>query len=413
MLFQKKHIFMFIFILLFVPMIFCLPADANKKIDGINNPMYPPRAGEFYPTSPQKFPDKVENPYANARTIPFTGGALEIFLQTDMVTQIQFPSAPLLVNIGKAEGFAVEVVPEFHSLFVKPLAKVEMTNLIVTTERGVYTFMLKENPWKPFDMRVVVTDPYRNVQPDDTRTLLWMAYYGVRPPEFQFHAMEIRNLNASQYIYDPVTKMGSKVTMQRAVALPKNNKSVYWVEFMNVVPPEIKMASHEASFMVDERSVWTQYLAEVAVPGTQSTGIPMLSRGDKVDMFLICETGIIPTQFRMRYMMQGSPKNLPVEVIFAMNTTGKNAAVAGPGAGAGSSTQVLPASESVDERLRRLYEQQLKKTDIPTYEEHTEAGKNKQPASPSTVTPPSQTKPTGPATPGKPGGKDNIFFIEP
>lgn len=390
---------------------------AVKKTDGVSGPTYPPQSGEFYPTAPKNFPQKMTNPYAAARTVPFSGEALDVFLQTNMVTQIQFPAPPVLVNIGRPDGFTVEVIPEFNSVFLKPIADVEMTNLIVTTERGVYTFVLKENPWKPFDMRLVVTDPYRNVSPTDTQTLLWMAFNGVRPPEFQFSAMEIRNVNSSQYVYDPVTKMGSRATVKRAVALPGANKSVYWIEFANVTHPDIKENSNPASFMVDERSVWTWGLEEVAVPGTQSSGVPLLARGDKVDMFLVTNNGKIPAQLVVRYMMQGSPRNLPVEIRFAMDTKGKSSAKAGGESKGGNST--TPAELSVDERLQKMYEQQMKKDSFPTSSAPGQGyvspdGQSQAPTySPASGTPSGSDVPLQNPAAGGEKNKEKVFFVNP
>lgn len=391
-----------------------------KKTDGVGGPTYPPQSGEYYPTSPKTYPKEMTNPYANARTVPFNGNALDVFLQTNMVTQIQFPAPPVLVNIGRPDGFTVEVIPEFNSVFVKPVAEVEMTNLLVTTERGVYTFILKENPWKPFDMRLVVTDPYRNVSPADTQTLLWMAYNGVRPPEFQFSAMEIRNVNNSQYVYDPVTKMGSRATIRRAVALPQANKSVYWIEFANVTHPDIKDTSNIASFMVDERSVWTQGLEEVAVPGTQSSGVPLLGKGDKVDMFLVTNSGKIPAQLVVRYMMQGSPRNLPVEIRFAMNSGGKNAVTRQNSAGGKTGTSVTGAELSVDERLQKMYEEQMKKGNTPTVSAPGQgyvdpSAQSQQGTQPAYSTPAAGKSPSGgtPGTGTSSGSGEKVFFVNP
>jgi len=392
-------------------------AAAAPKTDGVGGPTYPPQSGEYYPTSPKNYPKEMTNPYANARTVAFSGSALDVFLQTDMVTQIQFPAPPVLVNIGRPDGFTVEVIPEFNSVFVKPVAEVEITNLIVTTERGVYTFILKENPWKPFDMRLVVTDPYRNVSPADTQTLLWMAYNGVRPPEFQFSAMEIRNVENSQYVYDPVAKMGSRATVKRAVALPRANKSVYWIEFANVTHPDIRETSKLGTFMVDERSVWTYGLEEVAVPGTQSSGVPLLGKGDKVDMFLITNNGKIPSQLVVRYMMQGSPRNLPVEIRFAMNTGGKNA-VKSPGAGSAPSSSV-PAELSVDDRLQRMYEEQMRKSKTPTVSAPGEGYVDPN-AQPQQTAPGQQAQypgygPQAPQNPGpsQPADNGKVYFVNP
>ena len=403
--------------------------------DGLVEPVYPPITGEYYPTKPGNFPVRSENPYPQIQTVAYTGGTLEVFLQTNMVTQIQFPAPPVLINIGKAEDFVIEVIPEFNSVFVKPLAKIAMTNMIVTTERGVYTFMLKENPWRPFHMRFVVTDPYRQVQPDDTQTLLWMAYNGVRPPEFQFYAMEIRNINTSQFVYDPTTETSARVTMKRAVALPKANKSVYWIEFANLLPPGIKSAGPGgASFMIDEKSVWAPYVSEIAVPGTQNSGVPLLSKNDKVDMFLICDTGTIPQMFQIRFMLQGTARNLPIEARFSMQRKGPAPSASSPGPVGGvdpvsgvpgfpgetrspapkdpvagqPGTKTVAAEESIDARIRRMYEESVRKQNIPTTDmtgKHRDNLFFEAPA-PSVPTNPSPVSPA-------PGDGEKIFFIEP
>jgi len=376
--------------------------------DGVKDPKYPPLAGEFYPTTPQQHPKSMTNPYAHARTVPFQGAALDVFLQTNMVTQIQFPAPPVLVNIGRPEGFSVEVVPEFNSVFVKPNAEVEMTNLIVTTERGIYTFILKANPWKSFDIRLVVTDPYRNVTVDDTQTLLWMAYNGVRPPEFQFSAMEIRNIGDSQYVYDPMTKTGLRATLKRSVALPRASKSVHWIEFANATHPDIRSDSNAASFMIDERSVWTPGLVETAVPGTQTSGVPLLGKGEKVDMFLITNQGEVPPQLVVRCMMQGGNGDFPLEARFATSVGKKGSAGVTKGGGV-----VVPGAQTVDERLQKMYEEQMKKTNGPVTpapgSAHTGVEKTAQGAVPQ--------QPAQPAQPvnGAPGSQtgDKIFFVKP
>jgi len=109
-------------------------------------PSYPPIEGEFYPIEGQKYPEKVTNPYSQTRTVSFSGDPIEIYTQINMVTQIQLPSPPVMVNIGEPEGFVVEVVPEFRSIFVKPVEEIKMTNMIVTTENGNIHLYLERKP---------------------------------------------------------------------------------------------------------------------------------------------------------------------------------------------------------------------------------------------------------------------------
>lgn len=100
-----------------------------------------PIEGEYYPVEGQKYPENMTNPYSHTRNVTFSGDPIEIYTQINMVTQIQLPSPPVMVNVGEPEGFVVEVVPEFKSVFVKPVAEIKMTNMIVTTEKGIYTFI--------------------------------------------------------------------------------------------------------------------------------------------------------------------------------------------------------------------------------------------------------------------------------
>lgn len=264
-------------------------------------PSYPPIEGEFYPIEGQKYPEKVTNPYSQTRTVSFSGDPIEIYTQINMVTQIQLPSPPVMVNVGEPEGFVVEVVPEFRSIFIKPVEEVKMTNMIVTTENGIYTFILKENPYRPWDILVKITNPYRNVKVEDSYTLVWTAFYGKRPAEFQFLPLDIRSPNSSDYIYDPVTQMGCKVDLKRIVFFPRQGQAVYWLRVTNVLPPDVIVSPK--SLVVDERSVWTQGLYKVAVPGRD---IPMISAGSFVDMFLITKSGSIPPMLRVKMSLKGA-----------------------------------------------------------------------------------------------------------
>jgi hypothetical protein len=319
------------------------------------SPVAPPVDGEFYPVSTMPYPQAQTNPNAHARTVPFAGTPLDIFTRINMVTQIQVPAPPVLVNIGREEGFVVDVVPQFNSIFVKPTMPTEMTNLIVTTERGVYLFVLKENPYRPFDMRVVVTDPYRQVTPDDTYSLVRMAFLGTRPAEFQHVTMDIRTPGTTGWLYDPLTKMSLRATLRRAVFLPLQKRAVYWVEFANIVPPDVApfdTPSASSSFVIDERTVWTAGVERVAVPGTRTGGVPLLARGQKTDVFLVVRAEQIPATLRVRLALSGS-REMPVEVVLATTQGGRSASRTTGG--------VLPATETHDEKLQKLYDQLLKK----------------------------------------------------
>lgn len=312
-------------------------------------PSYPPRQGEFYPVEGQQYPQKKTNPYAHIRTVPFEGKPIEVYLQIDNVTQIQFPAPPLLVHIGKPEGFVVDAVVEFNSVFVKPIQEVETTNMIVTTERGVYVLILKENPYMPYDARVVVNDPYRNVRPDDVQTLVWTAYYGRRPAEFQFVPLTILTPSTAGYVYDPIMQIGCRVSLQRVVCFPRSRKTVYWVRIMNVLPPQIENQTVPiSSFMIDERSVWTSGIEKIVVPGTQTSGVPLLNKGDYIDMFMIVNSGQIPKAFNFRFALQGN-RTLPIAV--SLPTTPK----------AGGNKKNFAPAKTVDEKLQEIYEEMQKK----------------------------------------------------
>lgn len=311
-----------------------------------SQPDFPPIKGEYYPVEGQKYPQKMTNPYSFTRTVDFSGDPIEIYTQINMVTQIQIPSPPVMVNIGRPEGFVVEVVPEFNSIFVKPVKEIEMTNMIVTTEKGAYTFILKENPFKPWDIRVMITNPYRNVKVEDTYTLVWTAYYGKRPAEFQFMPLDIRSPNASNYIYDPVVQMGCNVELRRVVFFPRQGLATYWVRVMNVAPPDVLVPVQ--SLAIDERSVWTDGLVKVAVPGTQNSSVPLLGKGDSIDMFLIVKTGSVPPLLRLRLSLKGARLS-QAETLLPTAESG-----------------LQPGKTPEDEKLKQMYQDMLKKENIET-----------------------------------------------
>ena len=63
-----------------------------------------PIEGEYYPVEGQKYPENMTNPYSHTRNVTFSGDPIEIYTQINMVTQIQLPSPPVMVNVGEPEG---------------------------------------------------------------------------------------------------------------------------------------------------------------------------------------------------------------------------------------------------------------------------------------------------------------------
>lgn len=326
---------------------FCLPAAA-----AVPEPSYPPLKNEYYPVQNSKFPKAVTNPNAHTRTIAFKGSPLDIFTKINMVTQIVLPSAPALVTVGKPEAYTLEVVPEFNTVFVKPVREVEMTNLIITTETGgVYIFILKENPFVPWDVRVQINDPVIQGKSSDTQDIANMLYKGKRSGDFQFVPMDLRTPNSSAYIYDPLTRMGCSIILKRAIALPNSNMSAYWIEFKNILPGDTMMKT--ASYSLSERTVWTPGIVKVAVSGERNgDSIPMVARGDTVSMFIFVKNPSIPKLFNFRFAMMGS-KNLPIDVSLPTVSAGKKAA-----------DTKLDAKPTVDVKLQAYYDDLVKKGKI-------------------------------------------------
>ena len=318
------------------------PAAAVK----VPKPNYPPLPNEFYPTGNGSFPNAMVNPNAHTRNVGFFGKPLDIYTKINMVTQIELPSPPVLVNIGRPEGFTVEVIPEFNNIFVKPVKQVEMTNLIVTTAGGgVYLFLLKENPYVPWDMRVSVMDPYKNTAVTDSGVLIRTAVTGKRPVEFPMMPMDIRTPNSSAYIFDPLTKIGCRIVLKRAAVFPRQNQAVYWVELTNSAPNGSDQPGE--TFSIDEKSVWTSGIRKVAVPGFRNDrGIPILSKGQRTHLFLLVQTDKIPQIFKFRFAIYGS-RNLPIE---AALPTGNGVLVKG--------------EKSRDEKLAQTYDEMVRQGKI-------------------------------------------------
>lgn len=318
----------------------------------VPEPSYPPLKHEYYPTQNNKFPKEMANPNAHTRQIAFKGSALDVFAKINMVTQIVLPSAPVLVTVGKPEAFTLEVIPEFNSVFIKPVREVEMTNLIITCENGgVYIFILKENPFVPWDVRVQIKDPAAPKKAADTQAIANMLYKGKRAPEFQFSPMDLRTPESSAYVYDPLTRMGCSIVLKRAIALPESGMSAYWVEFKNILPGDTMMKT--SSYSLSEKTVWTPGIVKVAVPGQRNgDSVPMISRGDKASMFIFVKNSQIPKLFNFRFAMMGS-KNIPIDVSLPTVSAGKKA-----------SDTKLEAKPVTDAKLQAYYDDLVKKGKI-------------------------------------------------
>ena len=312
-------------------------------------PSYPPLPDEAYPVSNSKFPKEMTNPNAHTREIVFRGEPVDIFTKIDMVTQIVLPSPPVMVNIGKQDAFTLEVIPEFNSVFVKPLRQVEKTNIIVTTHNGaVYLFILKENPWAPWDIRCEIKDPHRKVTAQNTQSVVNMLYTGRREPEFQFTVMDMRSPNSSAYVYDPLTRMGCSITLKRALAIPQQNVTAYWVVFKNILPRDTVLPT--SSYSISERSVWTQGIDKVALQGFKNgDNYPLLNKGDSANMFIFVRGNKVPENFKFRFSLMGA-KNLPVDVILPTNIK--------------TETTTVKAEKTVDERLQEYYNELVRQGKI-------------------------------------------------
>lgn len=321
---------------------------------------YPPLKNQYYPVDNKSFQEAtITNPHAHTRKLVFKGDPLDVFAKLDMVTQIVLPSPPIAVNIGKAEAFTVEIIDALNSIFIKPTRQVELTNLIVNCENGaVYLFILKENPFQPWDMRCEVVDPHRQVRKDDAIGVIKSLYTNKRMPEMQYTTMDLRTPNSTAYIYDPLTKTGCMITLKRALALPRYGKSGYWVEFHNTAPAGAPKdaAVDVSSYSISEQSVWAKKLTKVAVPAASGDSASYLSPGDKLSMFMLLDDGKIPDFFQFRFALSGI-RNIPVDVKLPTAHFG------GVDDRKPSQTQIK-AKKSVDERLREEYERLVREGKI-------------------------------------------------
>lgn len=299
-------------------------------------PTWNPVPGEYYPTDHKKFPNKVENPNPQVRNVVFTGRPQDIFTKINMVTQIQLPEPPMVVNIGNPEAYVVDVVPEISSIFVKPIAESDMTNLIVTGEKGTYIFILKENPYRPFDVLVRFGDPSptRDLHAD----LMRMAVSGTRDPRYAHTAVEIRSPNTSSYFYDAVLGVGGTASLRRVVYA--ENATVYHLKLANKV--QGVSTDRLSDYVFDEKSVVTNNLKGVAVQDGGSN--PLIRVDEEMDLFLYT-TGKPGPRLRFRFSLRGN-SSAPTEI--DISTVAEK-------------TVVVPATENIDERLQRLYLEAEKK----------------------------------------------------
>lgn len=325
-------------------------SEALAAANTVPKPSFPPLPNEVYPTTNNRFPKELINPNAHTREITFRGEPLDIFTKIDMVTQIVLPSPPVMVNIGKQDAFTLEVIPEFNSVFIKPLREVEKTNIIVTTENGgVYLFIIKENPWAPWDIRCEIKDPHRKITAQNTQAVVQMLHTGRRLPEFQFTVMDMRTPNSSAYVYDPLTRMGCSITLRRALTIPNQNVTGYWLEFKNVLPEDTALPA--ASYSISERSVWAPNIEKVALQGFKNgDNYPLLNKGDSAHMFLFVKGNTMPESLKFRFSLMGA-KNIPVDVMLPTNMQD-------------GTSGLTPAENTVDQRLQQYYEELVRQGKI-------------------------------------------------
>lgn len=312
-------------------------------------PSWTPVEQEYYPTDSRKYPEKIVNPHPQVRNVAFEGKPLDIFTKINMVSQIQLPEPPVMVNIGNPEAYVLDVSPDFASLFIKPITETDMTNLIVTTERGTYIFMLKENPYKPFDVLVRVGNPYKKQTATDEEVLVEMALSGQRHAAFQFEPMEIRTCDSSTLLYDAALGVGIKAELRRIVSLSKRNLSLYHVRFTNTAG----RTARTQNYVVDEKSVQTNHLRAVAA---MDGGTGFLRKDDSMDIFIFVNTASIPDTFGFRFSVQAD-RSLVFE---AKLKTGK-------------SNFIKPETNSVDERIQQMYHQVTNRTPV-VFEEPKPSG---------------------------------------
>ena len=255
------------------------------------------------------------------RDVSFNGNPITITTRVDMVTLIIFPTEPILLNAGRGEGFQTEIIPELNYLVLKPITADAKTNLIVTTKTGIYTFFIyatpRNEPGKkttPFDMLVRITDPLLRHRLDSIEALVTMIYNGKKLPEFQLISDIMTTPNSSINCWDQLLGIGVQVTLLRVHFFPHQKQATWWLRFENVVPGGTTKVTDQ-TYGIDEKSVWTQGILKVAVPNIGNMTMPLMRKGDKLDMFIVTKTDSFPAMFNLRFAMQGS-RTIPIEASF-------------------------------------------------------------------------------------------------
>lgn len=321
---------------------FCPPVCAADSL-----PSWQPLDYEYYPKDSRSYPKNIENPHPKVREVAFNGKPLDVFTKINFVSQIQLPEPPVLVNIGNPEAYVLDVSPDFASIFIKPITETDMTNMIVTTENGTYIFILKENPYKPWDVLLKVGNPYKASSVTDEEILVEMAVTGKRNAGWQFEPMDIRTPGSTSFIYDAATNVGCKVTLKRIISLPRRGASLYHVQFANIVDNNRNVRLE--NYVIDEKSLVTYNLRAVAVP---DGGTGLLRKNDRMDMFIFVNSAEVSPDFKFRFSMQAD-RNLTSEV--SLKT---------------ASAKMIPAEISVDDRIQQMYhEVQQKKFNIQVQQE--------------------------------------------
>lgn len=255
------------------------------------------------------------------------------------------------------DGFMFQIDPaDRRCVAVKPSTKSTMSNMVVRTETGFYNFMLKENPWRPFDQQVFVGDPYRDGPPDSTTMLIVTAVTGVRIPELQYTPVTIltpETVCAPEY--DPVARIAVSATLRRAVLLPRERRAVYWIRLENTLPVAYskKMpAVHPATWTIDESRVMMYGLQCLAIPGTPEEAAPILGYGNGLDLFLVANHEEFPKELRVRFALVGS-QTVEHELVFSMEDLGKKI-------GRDRKNVAKPAALTADEKLKAMYDAMIR-----------------------------------------------------
>lgn len=300
---RTKSIFFFVTLL-------CVAAFATQSFADNLAP------GEFYPTDGDPYPQAMTNPNAKPRVVPFDGHPLDVYVQINRTTIITLPAPPELIIPGVGEDiFTIQTVPSRNIIAIKPNIEFGITNLTVVTEdNGKYYFVIKEVPGTRYDIDLTVVNPFRQINMDDPVSLVKTIVQGKRPPEFVNLQMDMRRLDNGVLYPDEVTGIFCQVTLRRVLFVPRAQRIVYWLQFSNVRPPDIrKWKGATRPFAIDERTVRTEGLERVMVAGTKDETTPMLETNGKYEMFLFVRASSIPKNLNMQMALSGS-RSLPIDL---------------------------------------------------------------------------------------------------